>query len=248
MKRVCKMGLAAAVLAVTACGGSSSGTTTTPPVSSAAWTGTMTGASATESGRVSLTFASPVSSGVLVAATFDAATATTIAATGVLKLVGNPTPVSLVGSYVIATHTFTISGSGGGGTYLFTGTVGTSGITGNYTGPLGAGTFLLVAGDLTSVTVLCGTYSGTSSGNWNLVLTGTTAIGLAWSGSDATTLSGTVSGLPLTPSSSLNLTYPAGGGMTGSATMTSAAPVSGVWHVPASTPYVESGTWTTTGC
>jgi hypothetical protein len=234
---------------VTACGGSTSDATDTPPVTptaSADWTGTLVGATA--SGSVSLAFASPVSAAHAMPEA-PAIAAGTVAVTGTLRLVGGAT-ITLSGTYDPATHAFTVTGTGSGGTFSLTGTVTSSGIRGTFTGPAGAsGTFSALAGASSTVAVYCGTYTGTGgSGTWNLMVAGSTAAGIAFASSENIPLAGTVSG------SSLNLTFTqTNGTLTANGTATgtfSGTGVSGTFSeaIVGTGAVVNSGTFTGSRC
>ena len=217
------------------------------PSATSVWTGTAVGPSgvSNSSGSISLTFASAVPvRAVLLSSTLDAVLAAApVSVTGTFK--SGALTVSLTGTYDPSVHTFTVSGTGGGATYTFTGGVSAGGITGSFTMLIGSvsypGTFTVAPGDSGTVTVYCGTYTGASSGTWNLVKTGATLNGIATTAEGNVPLSGTVSG------SSVSITVPAGGNVTGTASGTiSGTSITGTWQIPGT---VESGSFSgTTNC
>lgn len=217
------------------------------PSASSVWTGTAVGPSSVSnsSGSISLTFASAVPAPpVLSSSSLDAVLAAApVSVTGTFK--SGTLTVSLTGTYDPLAQTFTVSGTGGGATYTFTGGVSVGGITGSFTMLVGGvsypGTFTVAPGDSGTVTVYCGTYTGASSGTWNLVRTGATLKGIATTAGGNVPLSGTVSG------SSVSITVPTGGDVTGTASGTiSGTSINGTWQIPGT---VESGTFSgTTNC
>jgi hypothetical protein len=219
---------------------------TITPSASSVWTGTAVGPSgvSNSSGSISLAFASEVPApAVLLRSWPGAALAAPVSVTGTFK--SGSLTVSLTGTYDPSTRTFTVSGTGGGATYTFTGGVSAGGITGSFTMLVGSvsfpGTFTAAPGDSDTVTVYCGTYSGASSGTWNLVRTGASLNGIATTSGGNVPLSGTVSG------SSVSISVPAGGGVTGTASGTiSGTSIEGTWQIPGT---AETGTFSgTTNC
>jgi hypothetical protein len=212
-----------AALVTLGCGGSSN---STPPPTTTDFTGTFVANDGTN-GVLNLTFAGTVSAALTADSTSVAATTSTVNVTGTLTL-GSQT-IPLTGTYDPTTHSFTVSGGG----YTLNGQITTSGIVGTFTGPSNSGNFTALAGSSTTVTVYCGTYTGSSvGGTWNIVQNGTTLNGVA-SGNPSVTLTGTVSG------NSMSITW-----VTGSASGTiSGTTVSGTWQDPR-----HSGTFTGTKC
>ncbi len=220
---------------------------TISPAASTVFTGTAVGPAsvAGSSGSLSLTFASGVPAppalsppplGAVLAAT-------PVGVTGTFKSAS--LTVSLTGTYDPSAHTFTVSGDGGGATYTFTGGVAASGITGSFTIVVGGatypGTFTASPGGSGAVTVYCGSYTGTSSGTWNLVVTGAFLSGIATTSSGNIPLTGNVSG------STMSISFPSGPSVSGSASGTiSGTSVTGTWQI---TGAGESGTFSgTTNC
>jgi len=186
----------AALVAAGACssdskssGGGGSTTTT--------WVGLVQGSDGVESGSLSVTAqtASPAigrpGGGISLAAG-------DVTATGTYKRV-TPTAgtVDLSGTYNPDGNSLDISGSG----YTFTGGFdGQSRLEGNFTGPNGDGNFVTEK-NTGAAKVYCGTFSGTDSGTWSFVVTGTALHGQAQSssaGSQAIPLDGVVSGNNIT--------------------------------------------------
>lgn len=102
--------------------------------------------------------------------------AASITVTGVLAITGSGA-VALDGTYD-GTRNPQLTATGGG--YTVTGSyfalVGL--LAGGFTGPGGVGQWAVAAGG-NAVKVFCGTFSGTSSGGWNLVLEGSSLFGVA---------------------------------------------------------------------
>ena len=137
--------------------------------------------------------------------------------TGVLDPAGTGESINLVGSL---STTGALSATGGG--YTFTGTAVSGVLVGTFTGP-GSTTGGFTALDSTQnvITTYCGTFSGTSSGVWNMETSvGHTVAATAASSSSTTLYSGTVSGTTVSLTSS--------GGPTASGTI-SGNTVSGTW-------------------
>lgn len=136
-----------------------SGVTTTTPGTGTAFRGTLTGK--TESGIIDVTMpAGAKTSSVHILADPIPANAVT----GTINL-GNGKLVSLAGTYDAATGTVTLEGGG----YTLTGKLTGGTLSGTYTGPNGGGAFALQSTVSGAVAVFCGTYTGDSSGTWNLV-------------------------------------------------------------------------------
>lgn len=164
-------GLAAGLLfAAVGCGGSADTQDAPSAPTTTAYTGTM--ASASESGKLTLS-------------------ATSGAVSGALNLV-SPGPSSVTLSGTLSGTSFTLAGGG----YTFTGTTSGSGVTGTYTGPNGSGGFSLQAGPSTQVFV--GTFTSTSggmNGNFNIAINGGSLMGVAVSSDGSVTqLGGTATG------------------------------------------------------
>ena len=147
-------------------------------------------------------------------------------ATGTLTPVGQA-GVSLTGTYASGSGAVNLSGSG----RTLVGTISGGKLGGTYTGPDGQGTFGTQQGATSSdVQLFCGTYSGASTGVWNLSKAGSTLTGAyADDGGGSAALAGSVSG------SSISLTFSGG---TASGSLTNATTMSGNWTAGAA-----SGTW-----
>jgi len=202
----------------------SGGGTSTPST----YSGTLTGTGGA-SGTVDFTITPPAAA---VMPAIGVGT-TTDNATGTLTLTGS-SPVSLTGTFTSPSGPLVVSGGG----YQFNGTVSGSTLSGTWTGPGATGSFTTInSTGGSSVTVYCGTYSGTNTGTWNLAVSGSTVSGsFSDTNGNSGTLSGTVSG------STVTLTISTGGTATGTINGTS---VSGTWSAGN-----NSGTWSgsSTGC
>ncbi len=148
--------------------------------------------------------------------------------TGVLDPAGGGESINLVGSL---TTTGALTASGGG--YTFTGTATSGVLLGTFTGPSSTtGGFTALDSTENTITTYCGTFTGTSSGTWNMeTSSGHTAAATAASASSSTLYSGSVSGNSITLSSTsgssatgtisgntVNGTWTATGGASGSFT------------------------------
>jgi hypothetical protein len=209
---------ACTALLLVGCGGSSSSdatpTPTPAPSTSTDFTGTLVAANGT-SANLSLHFASTVSAALTAG---RASSAATVSVTGTLQL--GATTINLTGTYDSTTHGFVVNGGG----YTLTGQITAGGIVGVVTTPTGGGgSFTALAGTSSTVTVYCGTYSGASSGTWNIVQNGAAVNGAASGGSSGTSLTGSISG------NGIQLQWPSG---------TATGAISGT---------SVSGTWTDTG-
>ncbi len=194
-----------------ACGSSSSGTA--PSTST-----TLVGVIADSAENGSLTITIPLGTLTLAPPTRWVATlyaASVVNVTGTLAIQGGPT-IALTGTYDTGTHTLSLSGGG----YAFTGTYANGVLSGTFTNPKGAtGGFTTQSGSTTSVVAYCGTYTGTGNGYFNVTVNFSTNQITGFSveyksNSDRSPLTGTVSG------NSLTVNYPAGNGVTGTATGT----------------------------
>lgn len=147
-------------------------------------------------------------------------------ATGTLTPVGQAS-IPLTGTYTSSTGAVSLSGSG----HTLTGTISNGDLDGNYTGPDGTGSFGTHYGaSATDVQLFCGTYTGASSGVWNLAKTANTLIGAyADNGGGSARLTGSLSG------SAISITFSGG---TAAGTLTSATAMNGTWTAGAG-----SGTW-----
>jgi hypothetical protein len=243
MNRAIRVSLAVIMLHAAACGGSSTDSAVDPgtvtPVGSTQWVGTLVGPST--SGALELVFSSPVSAAPPAAATADLLVPGSVTVTGTLKI--GSVIVTLGGTYDPASHAFSVSGTGGGGTFVLTGTVTAAGIVGTFTGPGSTtGTFGALAGTSTTVYVYCGSYTnGSGGGTWNLVQAGSTLTGIAYD-SASVALSGTVSGSTM----NLGFSYTSSGyTLTGTATGTiSGSTVNGTWTATYGGQVVDGGTFT----
>lgn len=220
------------VLALGACKNNATGPGTTAPTG--VYKGTIVGSAV--SGVLTITFpaaaAAPAESPVRFSAMGSEAS-TPI--TGTLKLQGSSTTITLTGTYDPSGATqLNLSG----GSYVITGNYTSGGFVGSFTGPSGGGQFTALGG---TVTVFCGAYSGTSTGYWNLVLSGTNLSGLATNSSGPIKLGGVYTAGATPNNAIISIGSPTVGTAQGNLN-TSAGTGSGTWTVPASS---ESGNWTT---
>jgi len=123
--------------------------------------------------------------------------------TGVLDPTGSGESINLVGSL---TTTGALTASGGG--YTFTGTAASGVLLGTFTGPSSTtGGFTALDSTQNTITTYCGTFTGTSSGTWNMeTSSGHTAAATAASASSTTLYSGSLSGSSVSLSSSTGST------------------------------------------
>lgn len=135
------------------------GSTTPPSGSAVGFKGTLTGKS--ESGIIDLTLP-PGTKTTSVHLQGDPAPGNVV--NGTINL-GNGKTVTLTGTFDSVSGTVTLSGGG----YTLTGKLVGGTLSGTYTGPNGAGSFALQSTVSGAVAVYCGTYTGSSAGNWNLV-------------------------------------------------------------------------------
>ena len=150
------------------------------------------------------------------------------AASGTLTPVG-AAAIPLAGTYDAGSGGVTVSGSG----HTLIGTISGETLDGTYAGPGGRlGSFGTHHGASSSdVKLFCGSYTGASSGVWNLAMTGNSLIGAyADDGGGSAQLTGSVTG------STLSITFSGG---TAAGTLTTATAMTGTW-----TAGVNSGTWT----
>lgn len=159
--------LAALAVAFTGCKSSTAPKTQQP---SGVYKGTLVGAGA--SGVLTVTFpVAAVAAGLVTPARISfvrvAYAAAAISVTGSLVITGGST-IALTGTYNASANP-QLSIAGGG--YAITGNYSASSgvLSGSFTGPGGSGQWTVSAGG-TAVKVFCGTYSGSGSGTWNLVL------------------------------------------------------------------------------
>ena len=98
----------------------------------------------------------------------------TLQVSGTLKITGGTTS-TITGTFDDVTNTLTITGGG----YTFTGKLGSTGITGTYSGPNGSGNFSVLSGAASKA--YCGTYgagaSTSGAGVWNFTVNGTALVG-----------------------------------------------------------------------
>ncbi len=210
------------------CGSDYGGGGSTPPVTQP-YTGTVSAGG--EGGVVDLTvqtggqpYPAVTSGGVLPAI---------VSVSGTLRIVGGST-ITLAGTYDTVSRQLHVEDSTM--TYVLDGTVSADGtkITGTFTSPAGAGSFVAFSSTGAQILVYCGTFTGTSSGVWNLIRRGGSLLGaFSSNGGNAGLLSGTVEA---NDAVSLTIESDSGtGSATGTMTTTSA---SGSWTVD-----TESGTW-----
>jgi hypothetical protein len=173
--------VAGLIVFAAACGGSSSPSTPTAPSSSTAsppaapppvtvvapvtttFEGSIAGG-AGQSGAFSITIESAVSASASGSGVRPLAV---VGSSGTLTLINGGGTSTITGTFDTATGNLT--GSGGG--YALTGAVSAGAFTGLYTGPTNtSGAFASLKSTGTTVTVMCGTYTGanTGSGIWNL--------------------------------------------------------------------------------
>jgi len=213
---ICTLALAAA-----ACGGSDSSTGPTTAGPSGTFRGTLVGSN---------------SRGVIVIV-FATQGATSV--TGTLTLTGGAT-INLSGSYTASSKRASLTGGG----YTVTGdyTESSSHFAGDYTGPnADHGSWAVESG---IVKVFCGTYIGSATGTWNLVLNDSGQLrGVAQTSSGAIDLVGTYT----SSSGAITVTSPDDATIGASGTLnTTSGGGSGHWTVSAQT----AGDWTanTNGC
>lgn len=205
---------------------------TTPPTTGTGATkyiGTL--ASPTETGSLTLIFATSVGK----ESPYSVQNAeSTVAVSGSIKI--GVDSILLSGTYDTSTDSLVVSGGG----YTFRGKLNGGHITGGYTGPNGPGSFSASPSTSDgSVKVYCGTYQETSpttesSGRFNLVVTGSVISGIT---DDGTKLGGTVNG------NSVTITISGIQVATGTISGTN---ISGTYSVPSDP--VESGTWQASIC
>lgn len=177
--------LATVALAMTLAGcgkDTPTGTYNPPPSGSTTYTGSTTGPSAGDSGTLSVTIATSTP-----APNSPGAGSQDVTATGTFTPAGG-LPITLTGAWTDANE-LTLTGTGG---WSFTGGVsGFNGLVGTFTGPGGlSGDFSLFVGSSSTVTVIVGTFAGTSSGAFNFSISGTEVHGKAWK-------TGSVTSIPL---------------------------------------------------
>lgn len=147
-------------------------------------------------------------------------------ATGTLTPSGQA-GIGLSGTFNTSTRAVSVSGGG----HSLAGTIASGELKGTYTGPAGQGTFATYKGTSSEVQQFCGSYTGASSGTWNLTRHGNSLIGAyADDGGGSGALQGSISG------TSISVTFTGG---TASGTLTSATAMNGSWTAGA-----DSGTWT----
>ncbi len=201
-----------AMLGLAGCGGngSDSGGAASSGGGSVTYSGTVNGAGGV-SGTLSVTI-----SGSAAATRVLSPSAPVPSASATLLLVGGNT-VPLSGSFISPSGPLMLSGGG----YNFTGIVSGDILGGTFSGPLGSGTFaMLVSASDGSVTLYCGSFTGTSSGTWNLAVSGPEIVGsFADTVGDTGEIIGTLTG------SSVSANLP-GGSATGTMSPSSAG---GTW-------------------
>jgi hypothetical protein len=151
---------------------------------------------------------------------------TSSGATGTLTPTGSA-GINLTGTYNSGSGAVSVTGGG----HTLTGTVSNGTLDGTYTGPAGSGSFGSEHGAApTDVKQFCGSYTGASSGVWNLAMMGNSLAGAyADDGGGSAQLKGTVSG------TTLSITFSGG---TAAGTLASATTMNGTWTAGA-----NSGTW-----
>jgi len=241
IRMVVRAGAVALSLAVTSC---KSDKATGPGATS--YAGTYSGiiAGATTSGTLALTI--PTGSAVVAASAIERSSAAVdalVTLTGTLKLKGG-TSYSITGSF--DTSSGLLSGVTAG-PYSIAGGFSGGKFTGTWTGPGGTsgGFSLLSVPSGGSALALCGTYTGASSGVWNLSVVGGSMVGEA-AGSSTLRLIGTIATTGGSPYAMTNITSPDDATVSASGSLTSPAnTASGNWAADGG-----SGTWSgsATGC
>jgi hypothetical protein len=230
--------IALALMTVVACSstdysGSNNGGGGTQPTT---YSGVVSGAST--SGTLSLTIAAYAAQTGMVRLA-----ASTVSVNGTLTLVGGTT-VALAGTYDTGTGLITVTGGG----YTFTGYVVAGQLQGSWSGNGDSGSFTALVATGSIVTLFCGTYTGTGSGNWNLAQSGSILAGSYkdTNGQTGGYVWGSVNGT--TVSLSFGQTVATA---IGTATGTLVGPsVSGNWGIPDTTSQTQHGTFSgsTTAC
>ena len=168
----------------------------------------------------------------------------TVNAAGTLQLVGAGVPIGLTGTY--ASPGGPLATSGGG--YSLTGTYGAGVISGTYTGPQGSGAFIMEP-YINGAATACGTFASqvaTPSGNFDLAISGSGAVGLAWDVDQPLLLAGSISGdsLHLTGNASIGGTmYSVAASGTVSGTS-----VRGTYSVSSGGSVTDHGSWIGAPC
>jgi len=163
---------------------------------------------------------------------FGTQSGSTIPLTGTLTHTPGGGTVNLTGTYTVSNATIVSTGGG----YALNGTYSNGAASGTYTGANGMGAFFAFSGNSSTVTVYCGTYTGSSMGKWNLVKKDNSLAGAYTTGR---LTNGSVDSYNVVR---LQVVDDAGG--TGSASgTTSGSSISGTWILGNG-----SGTWTGTVC
>jgi hypothetical protein len=192
-------------------------------------------ANSTENGSLSVTvqstsLASPHPGRLLLATRPQRSGAAVVSATGTLKPIGG-SQASVSGSYDPDQDTLYLAGAG----YTMQGQYDSSGtfqsISGMYSGPNGQGFFGCVTGSTTPATY-CGTFTGGSTGNWDILIAGDKVGGIAFPATgEPSAFEGTIE----TTGTMRAIT--AGNSDPGVSTLT----VTGTWNTTTNT---VSGSWT----
>jgi len=214
---------------------------------STTFTGVFTGP--TTGGKVVITVATTSLAPGLHAARAGAAAVT---ATGTLTPNGG-SAVALTGTYDPATDLVDVSGGGYTVNAFYDAEFTPPGMTGTFTGPSEDGNVLCPVGDGTAVKTFCGSYTADvgSGGEWNFIISGTSAAGYAWEdgATEMIPLFGTVTGTGETRDITLGFGSP---DVTLTATgtwNTTTNAVSGVWNsADALANPLDSGTWSGALC
>jgi hypothetical protein len=119
------------------------------------------------------TFIGTLGDGSVLTLNFGTQSGTSIPLTGTLTHTPASGTVNLMGTYTVSNAGIAANG----GSYTLNGTYANGTASGTYTGPSGTGAFVAFNGDSNSVTVYCGTYTGSSMGEWNLVKKGNSVAG-----------------------------------------------------------------------
>ncbi len=168
---------------------------------------------------------------------------TVVTAFGVLSPDGGGV-VTLTGTYDTTTDSLQLTGQN----YTFLGKYFPSAVPpvtrGQYTGPMGPGSFSCVLGSTSEIKVFCGEFQSSGSptaGRWNIVIAGSSLVGLEAPNGDTGTVgfTGTVTG------TGINRTLAFGGsGLTGNGTWNTATDhVAGTWTTSG-----DNGTWSGDPC
>jgi hypothetical protein len=191
------------------------------PATTTRYAGTFTGSSG-ESGVMNFTVQQAPPAGVTIIRAM-------ITTTGTASVTGAGT-VSLSGTFDDQTGDLNLSGGG----YTFSGVIANGELVGTYTGPNGPGTFVALQSTGANVSVFCGTFTGDTTGMWNVAVSSDgSAVGTF---TDDANTSTTVTGT----SSNGTLTLDGGADVTANGTV-SGGSVTGTWTDAGSG---DTGNWT----